>query len=218
MDDYRRSPFEPYSSSGDIGKFSETEIEHLVVALGVLTLAFTFLFTDGVQGAIISPPTFILYLPLAFVAVLTAFLCHELGHKFLAQKYGYWAEFRYNIQYLLLGLVLAALVGLLIAAPGAVYIRGNPTTEENGKLSAAGPGINILVALAFVPVTIIFSSIDIIAAFAFVIAIVNLFIAGFNMIPGWIFDGAKIWAWNKVLYAGMWVAIIALGLFFYGVF
>lgn len=207
--------FDPYSNRQS-DRFSDTEIQHLSVALIILTVSFAFIFTDGVFYALASPLAFAFLLIPASIAVLTAFLCHELGHKFLAQKYGYWAEFRYNLQWLLLGLGIAALTGWLIVAPGAVYIRGNPTREENGKLSAAGPGINILVAAILVPVVIAFYSNNFIFSFAFIIAFVNIFIAGFNMIPGWIFDGAKIWRWDKAIYLGMWVVIIALGVFHAG--
>jgi len=196
------------------GRFSNTEIQHLLVALGILTIAFTFLFTNGIFYAMNYPSDFIYYLPLSFIAVATAFLCHELGHKFLAQKYGYWAEFRYNLQYLLLGLGMAAMFGFLFVGPGAVYIRGNPTTSENGKLSAAGPGINILVGAILLPIAFAIPSI---VDFVFIIAFVNLFIGGFNMIPGWIFDGAKIWRWNVGIYIIMWIFIIGFAVLHYEV-
>jgi Zn-dependent protease len=215
MDDYRESPFKPYSSSGDVGKFSNTEIQHLIVAIVILTLAFAFLFSNGIGGALAFPMDFLLDLPISLVAVLLAFLCHEMGHKFLAQKYGYWAEFRYNLQYLLLGLVIAAMLGFLIVGPGAVYIRGNPSTEENGKLSAAGPGINILIVAIFTLISFIVIANGTLIWFITIIVIVNLFIAGFNMIPGWIFDGAKIWKWDKSIYFGMWVAIIGLVIIYF---
>jgi hypothetical protein len=35
------------------------------------------------------------------------------------------------------------------------------------------------------------------------------------MIPGWIFDGAKIWKWDKSIYFGMWVAIIGLVIIYF---
>jgi hypothetical protein len=38
------------------------------------------------------------------------------------------------------------------------------------------------------------------------------------MIPGWIFDGAKIWDWNKGIYILMWACIIACGVFHFGLF
>jgi len=200
------------------GRFSNTEIQHLLVALGILTVAFTFLFTDGIFKVMRYPELFVFYLPLSLVAVATGFLCHELGHKFLAQKYGYWAEFRYNLQYLLLGLGMAAMFGFLFVGPGAVYIRGNPTRSENGKLSAAGPGINIVIAAIFLGFVLLFPFNSYLVFLSLIVGIVNSFLAGFNMIPGWIFDGAKIWRWNIGIYLVMWVFIIILAVFHFGIF
>ena len=160
-----QSPFEPYSSQ-KVGNFSNTEIMHLAVAMIILTISFAFIFTNGIRCAFLYPWAFIFLLLPSFIAVATAFLCHELGHKFLAQKYGYWAEFRYHLLYLLLGLGLAAMVGFLIVGPGAVYIRGSPTREENGKLSAAGPGINTIIATILVPIVILLHSFTLIYFFA----------------------------------------------------
>lgn len=216
-----RGPPQPHFmgySSQKPGTFSNTEIQHLLVALGILTVAFTFLFTNGIFIAMSYPGLFAFYLPLSFVAVATAFLCHELGHKFLAQKYGYWAEFRYNLQYLLLGLGMAAMFGFLFVGPGAVYIRGNPTRSENGKLSAAGPGINILIAAIFLGIVLLFPFNSYIVFLSLTVGVVNSFLAGFNMIPGWIFDGAKIWRWNIGIYFVMWVFIIILAIFHFGIF
>lgn len=210
---YLFDPREPdiYRPRSEGFTFSQTEIQHLAIAYIVLTAAFTFLFTNGIFVAINYPEYFIYYLPLSLIAVGTAFICHELGHKFYAQKFGYWAEFRYDLMWLLMGLGMAALFGFLFVAPGAVYIAGNPTRTENGKISAAGPGINITIAALLVPIAIIFSSF---IGFIFIISIVNLFIAGFNMIPGWIFDGAKIWRWDKGLYVVMWILIVGLAIFY----
>jgi hypothetical protein len=49
---------------------------------------------------------------------------HELAHKFTAQRYGYWSEFRLRPW----GLAMAPLSSLLtsgsfiLAAPGAMYV------------------------------------------------------------------------------------------------
>ena len=205
-------------SPQQVGTFSGTEIWQLLVAFGVLTVAFTFLFTDGIFVAMYIPALFIFFLPLALIAVATAFLCHELGHKFLAQKYGYWAEFRYNLMFLLIGVGMAAMFGFLFVGPGAVMIAGNPTRSENGKLSAAGPGINIAFAAIFAAVAFIFHAYWYMIYLALVVGMVNVIIAGFNMMPFWIFDGAKIWRWSPGIYIGMWVPIVLLAIFHFGIY
>jgi len=39
---------------------------------------------------------------------------------------------------------------------------------------------------------------------------VNISLALFNMIPFGIFDGRKVWAWNKLVYLGMVIATLLL--------
>ncbi|MDI6855821.1 MAG: site-2 protease family protein, partial [Candidatus Thermoplasmatota archaeon] len=82
--------------------------------------------------------------PIALLAVATGFLLHELMHKLVAQKYGCWAEYRAFPFGLVLALLMSA-AGFVFAAPGAVYIMGSITKKENGKISLAGPLINIVI-------------------------------------------------------------------------
>jgi Zn-dependent protease len=128
----------------------------------------------------------------------TAFLLHELAHKALAQKYGMYAEFRSFDTMLLLAIAMS-FVGFVFAAPGAVMIRGHLTKERNGKLSAMGPLTNLILALIFfaIKMTINGGIIEVIANYG---VIINSWIAVFNMIPMWNFDGIKIWQWNKLVY------------------
>ena len=89
-------------------------------------------------------------LPIVMVGVGTGFILHELGHKFVSMKYGYWAEFKLWPQGLLVALVTSFL-GFVFAAPGAVYTYANYMTDEiNGKISIAGPIVNIVLAIIFI--------------------------------------------------------------------
>ena len=56
------------------------------------------------------------------------------------------------VQGLILAIVTAAF-GFVFAAPGAVYIQGEYISkEENGKISIAGPLINIGLAILFMKI------------------------------------------------------------------
>ncbi|WP_245618649.1 hypothetical protein [Methanogenium cariaci] len=76
-----------------------------------------------------------------------AFILHEMAHKFTAMKFGYYAAFRKDNGMLLMGVALAALVGVVFAAPGATVIYGQPgrdmSKKENGIISVAGPVVNL---------------------------------------------------------------------------
>jgi Zn-dependent protease len=106
------------------------------------------------------------------------------------------------------GLILAfitALMGFVFAAPGAVYISGMITKRQNGIISAAGPGVNI--AIAFVMMALALFSTPFIAGVALFIAWINIFLAGFNLIPLPPLDGSKILAWGVIPYLSMVVAV-----------
>ncbi|RMF89933.1 MAG: site-2 protease family protein, partial [Methanobacteriota archaeon] len=90
-------------------RFSRTELNHIVVALFVITLALTLHFGLPLLSGFI---TMLITFGIAFIA-------HELAHKYVAQRYGFWAEFRYWETGLLLGLFMA-FTPVLFLAPGAV--------------------------------------------------------------------------------------------------
>jgi Zn-dependent protease len=94
-----------------------SELIDLLLSFGVLTIAFSVVI--GVRGALSAES-----LVIVAIAVGTGFLLHELAHKFVAQRYGYRAEYKASIA----GLILTVLVALsplhiVFAAPGAVVIR-----------------------------------------------------------------------------------------------
>ncbi|UCG70286.1 MAG: site-2 protease family protein [Thermoplasmata archaeon] len=175
-------------------KFSEEEKKHLLMAIGALTLAFTFM----LLGTGIPIYTIV---GLSFVAVITGFLLHEIGHKIVAQRYGCWAEFRAWPFGLMFAVLTAAVARILFAAPGAVYIRGHLTKEENGKVSAAGPLMNVAVSSLLMPILLFFPDIIIeIWYLIYMICFLNVFIGLFNLIPFPPLDGSKIIKWNP----GIW--------------
>lgn len=164
--------------------FSEREIREILISWFVLSLAFNILFHRfSLKG-----------LPLMLLVVGTAFVFHELAHKFVAQSYGLFAEYRLSSQGLMLAL-LSSLFGFVIAAPGAVYMQGYYVTEEvYGKTALAGPLANILVA--------IFGLILFPLGFSWISMVIriNLFIGLFNLIPFPPFDGSKIMRWNSTIW------------------
>ena len=182
-------------------RFSQTEREHLLKAWLAISFAFALLFAD------ITSSVFIVFFVISLLTVGLGFLLHELAHKYVAQQYGCWAEFRADDRMLLFA-ILSAFAGFIIAAPGAVWIRGNVTTEKNGKISVAGPVTNIVLALLF-----LFGSFLLEGIFAMGFDYgfrVNAFLGLFNMIPAGNFDGAKVLRWNRVIYAATTLVAAAL--------
>lgn len=184
-------------------KFSRQEIKELSISVFVLILAFTIVLSGGILG--LKNANVLLALITACVAIIPAFVLHEMAHKYVAQIFGCWSEFRYWLFGLGFAL-MTSFFGMLFAAPGAVYIKGkNITTKQNGLIALAGPSTNIFLALLFMTISVLFKS-DI-AMFAMYI---NLFLAGFNMIPFDPLDGSKIWPWNKKIFVIVWITLIAI--------
>jgi Zn-dependent protease len=178
--------------------------------MAVLTLAFSFALAPY-------PPLTHLNevvnnLPLSFLAIATAFVCHEIAHKYMGQKYGYWSEFRMFPQGLLFALFLGVAVGIVFAAPGAVQIFGNPTREESGKMAAAGPATNL--AISGVSTLLFFSSSGYLGYLFFFIAYINAFLAFFNLLPFGPLDGMKIFRWKKEV----WILLLIISISMFIIF
>jgi Zn-dependent protease len=187
-------------------KFSKNEFYQILIAILVLTIAFSFALAPYPPLANFS---YVLSnLPLSFFAIITAFFCHEIAHKYMGQKFGYWSEFRMYSQGLLLALFLGIFTGFIFAAPGAVQIRGMPNKDEMGKIALAGPLTNIVLSSLFITLWIV--STGLISQISFFIGYINAFLALFNLIPFGFFDGKKIFTWRKEIWFMLIVVSIVL--------
>jgi Zn-dependent protease len=192
--------------------FSRIEVRDILLAWVALGFAFSLSFVSRgtLFGGGIDPSAFITFFGIALVTVGPGFVFHELSHKFVAQRYGFWAEFRMWPQGLLLAL-LTSLLGFIFAAPGATYISGmNISQPENGKISLAGPLTNLVIALLFLPLVLYTGGfLNIVGRLG---SQINVFLALFNLLPIGPLDGSKVIRWNVPLWA---LTIVPLGLFYY---
>ncbi len=202
-------------------RFSSEEIRDIFVAIVVLSIAFLILYRNQTIMACLEyhlgeTGRWAGLFAICFFLVVFSFLLHEFGHKFTAQKYGMWSEFRLYPVGLILTLV-TSMMGFLFAAPGAVYIRGYADIEKNGKISMAGPIVNIILAAIGIAAVMTMNNspywLDDPAFLAILVfmmlASLNSFLAVFNLIPLGPLDGGKILTWNKVVWIGMFaIAVI----------
>jgi Zn-dependent protease len=149
----------------------------------------------------------LIYLGIALLTVGIGFILHEMAHKFTAIRYGYWAEFRKDNNMLLVAVALASLVGFVFAAPGATVIYTNAndgrglSREQNGKISAAGPVVNLLLCIPFAALLVLSGGLtslsgNILAQLGLAGIQINAMIAAFNMLPISILDGNKVFSWS----------------------
>lgn len=192
-----------------IGKLrtSKLELVDITKAWFVLSLAFALVY-GGINlfKGNISNIFSLTFLALLLISLFTAgigFLFHELAHKFVAQHYGCVAEFRAFDKMLYLALGLAAVVGFIFAAPGAVMIAGQVTLRENGRISLAGPLVNFILAFIFLGLSF---KIPVLYVGYFI----NAWLGLFNLIPFGHFDGKKILNWHRYTWLGMVIIGIIL--------
>jgi len=180
------------------------ERRDLLIAWLAISIAFTLIYIRG--GIDITG--FVFFFVMSLVTVGVAFVLHELAHKFAAMRYGYWAEFKKDNQMLLVAVVLAALVGVVFAAPGATYVYGNATRAENGRISAAGPITNLVLCIPFAALMLFGGGL--LGVVGLVGLRINAMIAAFNMLPVSVLDGRKVLAWNPVIFAVLMAASAGL--------
>lgn len=193
---------------GKPGRFSKIEIVHILVSMGVLTLAFSLAFSPIYNFNL---EVLLEYIPISFLGILTAFFVHELAHKFSAQKFGLWSEYRMYTNGLLFSLLLAVFTGFVFAAPGAVMFRGETRPFEMGKIAVSGPLANILIALGtFYLYLFVFFEDPFLNKIFGTICLVNALLGTFNLIPLGPLDGVKVIRWNGMVWAVLFIVALLL--------
>ncbi|MDE1827806.1 MAG: site-2 protease family protein [Candidatus Micrarchaeota archaeon] len=202
------------------------EIKDLVLADVVLTLAFTFVLSGGSAALSRNLSTFLYILPISFIAVSLTFVLHELMHKFVAQKYGAIAAFKSSLNGLVIT-IISGFIGFLIGIPGATVIYAhNFTKRQEGIVSLAGPLTNFAIFAIFFSIgyalypnfsqvfgiNLSNSYLQNILTF---VPFISIFLAFFNMLPIYPFDGSKVLRWNKLVYVGTVAAILIIFLVLY---
>src|SRR3990170_6555137 len=189
--------------------FSPKELKHLTVAgLLVLSIGLSSVLYPSVFGVV----DWVAGLSVfgVFAVVLTgSFFAHEVAHKVTAQRRGLWAEFRLTLWGVVLTSISIISPLFKIISPGAVMISGSARKEEMGKISLAGPVTNIVLSTVLLGVGLAFSS-SVFSWVFFLGAFLNGFMAVFNLIPIGIFDGFKIFSWDKKVWGAAFGASVVL--------
>jgi Zn-dependent protease len=198
--------YAPHDRTNKKMRFSNKEIGHLAIAT---------LLVVGVGLSLVGLPTFFsdgnaidyMVLTLSVTVFTASFFIHEMAHKIVAQRHGYWAEFRLTFLGAILTLLSTMPTPFKVISPGAVMISGVVDKRSIGEISVAGPMTNLVLSVMFFGFGFLFPEFAVVflAGAAF-----NAWIALFNLIPFGIFDGFKIFLWNKKIWALTFAISLAL--------
>jgi Zn-dependent protease len=181
------------------------------IVISAVALAFIFVY-QGADQITLS----LALLPVGLLTVSTSFVLHELGHRALARKYKFHAEYKMWPQGLILALVLALATNgaFIFAAPGAVMILPRAdlwgrfhqmSKKAYGIISGVGPLVNIILAVAFVAAAYLLNSSTLLFG-----ASINAWLALFNLLPLGPLDGTKVLVWNKFIWLALMAGAVAL--------
>ena len=137
----------------------------------------------------------------------STFILHELAHKIVANHYGFEAEFRLvNLGVLLT--FFSVICPIKLVSPGWVVIEG-AWYEKAEKITLAGPAANIVFSILFLTASFVLKG----GAFSLIMkwgAILNSWIALFNLIPISFLDGKTIFKCERVIWGLFFSASIIL--------
>jgi Zn-dependent protease len=116
--------------------------------------------------------------------------------------------------------VMSSLLGFIFAAPGAVHHRGRLTPMEHGHIALAGPVVNLLLTVVFLPALLLGPVVGspVITLIGSRGIAINVFLAAFNLIPYGPLDGKTVLDWSKAVWAAFFVVsvLLTVGLVFVG--
>ena len=190
-------------------RFSPIEIKELLISWIALSIIFSV--PQILRGELI-----MIFLIMPTLGL--GFILHELGHKFVAQNYGFLSEYRMDdgsLYFAFFLILMTTLMGmpLVFAAPGAVVIYPvstfgrTATVGQMGRIGLAGPVMNLMLCGLF---ALLFSVVkgNFLVSLAFIGSYVNAFLALFNLLPFGPLDGVKVFRWDKKV----WLAAVVLAL------
>jgi Zn-dependent protease len=181
--------------------------EILVIAISAFGFAAAILLQDRLD---LDLATVVVFLAAGGIATIL----HDLAHKFCATRCGCITEYQFWTLGTVTMLATAWLFGSAFAKPSRSVIRGGRPLlpEEAARIRLAGPLMSMgiaVVSLFLIP----FGGLLTVAGSAGFS--MNLLNCVFSLVPVKPNDGVEIFAWNRLVWAGVFVPLMAFFLFVY---
>ncbi len=181
--------------------------EILVITLSGFGFAAAFLLQDQLE---LKLTTVIIFVCAGGIATIL----HDLAHKYAGYRCGCVTEYQFWGLGAVTMLFTAWLFGNAFAKPSRTLIRSGKTLapEEAARIRLAGPLVSMgmaIVSLFLIPLGGLF----IVAGFAGFS--MNLLNSVFSLVPVKPNDGVEIYAWNKLVWAGVFIPLIVFYLYIY---
>jgi Zn-dependent protease len=144
----------------------------------------------------------------------SATIIHDLAHKFCATRCGCITEYQFWSLGTITMLGTAWLFGTAFAKPSRTVIRGGRPllAEEAARIRLAGPLMSMgiaVVSLFLIPLGGLFAVAGS-AGFS-----MNLLNSVFSLVPITPNDGVEVYAWNKLVWAGVFIPLFGFFLYMY---
>lgn len=199
-------------------RFSKMEIRDLLIASILVVLVGISIFgsPNGIFSALQILALYIglglWWLPVGMIILfLASFMAHELAHKFVAQHYGMWSEFRMTSMGYILS-AMAILFSVPIFGTGIVYTSHTTNMEHSGKSNLAGPLTNFIIATLLIAIASFVRLLSLPLGYASILfrygIQLNAYLGLFNMIPFQPFDGATVREWSNTVWIAQVVGLV----------
>lgn len=192
-------------------KLSKDELREIAAATIIGSIIFAY---DW-----INPLNTINYIHISLITIVIIFLLRAFAQKFVAKKFGCFAVFRIWLPGIVFGLLLMV-VGIKFAALGTVFVypfafgrwghkARHLTVTEYGLVAAAGPLVNIILAVAL----------RLIPGYNALVAsppsyvrpdMINAWFALFTLLPFKPLEGSQILTWKPWVWLTMAIATALL--------
>jgi hypothetical protein len=187
--------------------FGLSASEVLIIEIAVIIVAFAFILADRAD---LTLQTVIIYILVGAISVVL----HDFAHRYFATKHGHDAD----TQFWGLGTLIMFLTAWLYGNAFAQSYRNLVQREkeddpsEMGIEMVAGPVVSILLMVISLGMITFGGLLAIAGGVGFSI---NLITAVYSLMPIETMDGRAIWKWNRVVYLGLFVPMIAFYFFTY---